>query len=910
MAAGWHAAADGSDWAAIDGDAVEWGQAADSDTELSGPDPPQPADPGPPHIVREQPGSPGDNELTDGDELHPKRMGKFIMALCQDLDGNLWVGTEDTGVWRFSPNAENGRRWAQFARERTNGKPEPAGPTLPAQSADADCLGDNVAYALACDKLGRVWVGHLNHGVSVFDGAAWRNYDLLTGPLGERVFAIATSPADGDVWIATNAGLTRYRLQADAWTHYTRADGLPSDAIQCLALDDKGTIYAGTQCDGLAICEPARVDGKLEYKAWRVAAAPLATDDRPPVAACGDGLPTNLLNDVLAARDGPVHLATPVGLATSRDRGRTWTYLRGQDWEAKAKGFYKPPSDADLNKAAETAKTRTLLSEDFVTCLTEHESGNLWIGHREKYCEAFDPHKGILRAPPGSLSVDQPAAPKKADGKAKVAPLDYVTRILAYRGGYLAATYGRGLVRLTAPAAAAPTPPAAAAARNRPAAFPSPAAPPGLGELNALLAASMKISPASSGSKTAQPSPGVGSSPSKNTPLVVALPDDWRTEGDWLGRYGRHWACCCAICSPSDYLWGAGQAAVQYDARIGPHCQDNDSIRYWINWLYTDNRCCLEMPPVYYQSRIANGSTKGGKPRREAEWNDNSEVYPRTHEGPDLYCTLAVPRGTYVLSLYDHNKDGHEGPNRFRDNLVSIRLHAAGRALDDIDGFEQQPELARARIRDFWEGVWKRFLVQGPVQLTVRVSRMGSFNSQLTGVMLDPMEETPPPYFAASDDPLCAPSGTGVRASGVPSRAAPPSAGGDLAASVRAGLDALDELRVRHPEQWAACSRRSYALLLQAARQGPPSVAGPDPLGKPLVAAKLRGTCKYYCGLFPDWERDQTACGLTPAREIERALRWDGTRDMSGHGSEAVKQWLAQFEEAARFAVRIMVFTP
>jgi ABC-type uncharacterized transport system permease subunit len=25
--------------------------------------------------------------------------------------------------------------------------------------------------------------------------------------------------------------------------------------------------------------------------------------------------------------------------------------------------------------------------------------------------------------------------------------------------------------------------------------------------------------------------------------LVVALPDDWRTQGDWLGRYGRYWAC-------------------------------------------------------------------------------------------------------------------------------------------------------------------------------------------------------------------------------------------------------------------------------------------------------------------------------------------------------------------------------
>ncbi len=72
--------------------------------------------------------------------------------------------------------------------------------------------------------------------------------------------------------------------------------------------------------------------------------------------------------------------------------------------------------------------------------------------------------------------------------------------------------------------------------------LPTPAGPPPLDELNGLLAK-------------------LGTVPTLKTlaPSVVALPDDWRTQGDWLGRYGRYWACCCAICSPQNYVWGMGK---------------------------------------------------------------------------------------------------------------------------------------------------------------------------------------------------------------------------------------------------------------------------------------------------------------------------------------------------------------
>ena len=124
------------------------------------------------------------------------------MALARDAGGDVWVGTEGNGVWQFNADESTNGAWRQFTV--TNG------------------LGDNYAYSLAVDQQGRVWAGHLNHGVSVYNGEHWTNYDVPFGPIGERVFKIAVCPLDGDVWIGTSAGLTRYSVSKDTWTHFTR----------------------------------------------------------------------------------------------------------------------------------------------------------------------------------------------------------------------------------------------------------------------------------------------------------------------------------------------------------------------------------------------------------------------------------------------------------------------------------------------------------------------------------------------------------------------------------------------------------------------------------------------------------------------------------------------------------------
>jgi len=95
-----------------------------------------------------------------------KQAGKFITALERDDRGRVWIGTEDEGVLVCDPAGDGKLR----------------------QFTTTDGLGDDNAYALACDGQGRVWAGNLRHGVSVYNGvfynqllrrSIWRRFNMF-----------------------------------------------------------------------------------------------------------------------------------------------------------------------------------------------------------------------------------------------------------------------------------------------------------------------------------------------------------------------------------------------------------------------------------------------------------------------------------------------------------------------------------------------------------------------------------------------------------------------------------------------------------------------------------------------------------------------------------------------------------
>ena len=470
--------------------------------------------------------------------LPDKNEAGFILSLTQDGRGDIWAGTEDKGVWQFQSQTQ---KWRNFRVK--------------------DGLGDDNAYAVAVDSVGRVWCGHLNHGVSVWNGQKWRNYPVGAGPLGERITAISVSPVDGDVWIAHNAGLTRYSEKSKTWNHYTRTDGLASTDISALTFDSLGNLYVATQTDGLLIGR-----GDDDYANWTQIKAAGAMPD----SVEGAGLPSNFINDVMVSDFDVIYAATSNGLARSQDFGASWTFLRGRDWKDKLKGLYEPRAPREWPDGF----TKELLREDYVTNIAEDAQGSLLLSYRRKGFE--------IRRP----LVDRMTFSSTPEDDADNASFAYVSAILPLADGTsLLGTYGDGLLHGARQPAFSPTaeeqrnygnrrnwrlPPAP----TRVPELPATASAPTLDELKNLTVR-------------------VLAAPASEAPIAAALPDDWNTQGDWLGRYGRDWAALCAMLSPRDYIWGAGSEKIDYNLRVDPRQKDN-ALRYWVHWVSTDNPRALD----------------------------------------------------------------------------------------------------------------------------------------------------------------------------------------------------------------------------------------------------------------------------------------------------------------------------
>ena len=624
-----------------------------------------------------------------------------VTALARQSNGRLWVTTEDGGVWSYEEGAPPATRWKQFMAK--------------------DGVGDDSAYAVAVDKQNRVWVGTQSHGVSVWNGKGWKNYDMLDGPLGERIFALAVCPTDGDVWIATNAGLTRYSSSKDSWSYITRADGLPSDQVQDLAFDALGNLLVGTQCEGVAIASAA--DG---YKNWRSVKGP----EQMPTSPKGTGLPSNLINAVLVARDGTFYVGTTTGLAWSCDKGHTWSYVRGQDYAAKVRGLLDGPL------AGWKEEPGALLAEDYVSCLAQDGAGHLWVGHWRAGDEVLDVPSG-----PSASGIKKVLDQEGSGLVRAILPMTSAAPLLArYDEGVGQSLIGAGSASATSSTkpvqsrtlmrtAALATEPVQAKAHS---VFPPVAAAPTIDELRNLLKKMSAFSDA------LQPGD------------AAFVSEDWRTRGDWVGRYGRYYATLGAIQAPFDDTYASLMPFPEVVPQLGPHIQDADSIRRWIHWVKTEDGRTLYDPFLGY--------------RRQAEWDDHGEVYPATFEGPDLWSSLQVPPGTWRISSYFVNKDGNIGDNRARDYLLELRhettpLPPYPAPKDDeqvtgewlqlhfgayyaartkiIEATQKTPPLATARVRDFWGGVHKSFVVQGPATYWLRVARGGSLDTIMSSIMWD-----------------------------------------------------------------------------------------------------------------------------------------------------------------------------
>ncbi|MDR2641249.1 MAG: hypothetical protein LBC74_00480 [Planctomycetaceae bacterium] len=619
---------------------------------------------------------------------------KFIFALISDGNGGAWIGAEDDGV--FHCNVDG--KISQFTTK--NG------------------LGDNNGYALAIDKLGRLWVGHLHSGVSVFNGKEWKNYDVADGPIGERIFDIEICPKDGDVWMATSAGITRYKVDTDEWEHFTREDGLLEDQASALAFKNDGTLIVGTQCHGLAIFTRNPLNGNYRFSNNIIAPYRFGPNNCSPVplVPMGNNLPThlsnlpsNLINDIIVTKNSEVEtiwIATNAGLVKLNNDFSKLDFWRGKDYADKVRGLYGG-SPKDWKQVPKEIMDQ-LLPEDYLTCLAEDEQGVIWIGTRQN----------------GFAIADQKTR-ANASSRGMGLPDNFVTKILHLgNGNYWIGSNGGGVVMPVKPFKLVDRKPLNtrfnngkifSVAQNNFPKLPSKIKPPTIDELKLMQTKLDKL-------KT--PLPKI---------YAAYLGEDWKTQGNWMGRAFRNWAIMCGASSPCN-LYISHSLICEVYPFIGPNCTKNDDVRNWVHWISTDNPRSLWNPFA--------GS------RRQSEWDDHGEAYPISVDGPDVWYILKIRHeGVFKVGMYFFNKDGHSGMNRLRDYTIEF-YHSSTANYDKREDrktlaklgeltVRRTKQLARCRVRDFWGGTHKQFVVTGPTNYIVKIRRNYSYNTIISAVTVD-----------------------------------------------------------------------------------------------------------------------------------------------------------------------------
>jgi signal transduction histidine kinase/ligand-binding sensor domain-containing protein len=275
----------------------------------------------------------------------PSAVRRFqALAMVQDRDGNVWIGTDAHGLLRL-----NSRGFAALQ--------------------EGDALLRPAVTALFEDWEGNLWIGHAggierlrdsafvtysspeglptDGGNPVFvdslnrtwfppvAGGLWWIKDEKRGRVTndgldrDVVYSIAGKP--GELWLGRqHGGLTQLRFNGPSFIaqSFTQSDGLAQNSVYSVYVAHDGAVWAGTLSGGVSVLR----DGK--FKSYTIE----------------DGLASNTVASMLETPDGTMWFATPGGLSA----------LTGGHWRSFS--------------------VKDGLPSENVNCLLQDSTGVLWAG--------------------------------------------------------------------------------------------------------------------------------------------------------------------------------------------------------------------------------------------------------------------------------------------------------------------------------------------------------------------------------------------------------------------------------------------------------------------------------------------------------------------------------------------------
>ena len=176
------------------------------------------------------------------DATNPRSISKgSIMGINEDRTGTLWFAS-----WGGGLNAYD-RETDQFTRYQHN-------------PADPHTLSNNQVITVVEDRAGELWIGTMGGGLNKFNRESKRftRYHHVSTEPQSLVHDSVTSICEGrtgTLWIGTLGGLDKFDRKKDQFTHYTTANGLPSELIWGILEDGRGRLWLST-ANGLSRFDP------------------------------------------------------------------------------------------------------------------------------------------------------------------------------------------------------------------------------------------------------------------------------------------------------------------------------------------------------------------------------------------------------------------------------------------------------------------------------------------------------------------------------------------------------------------------------------------------------------------------------------------------------------------------------
>lgn len=166
---------------------------------------------------------------------HPDRNNSLIentvRSLCEDQEGNLWIGTRSKGVTLIKKDGQ----YQHFQHHP--------------QSAAS--IRSNYIKKILSDTQGIVWIGSQN-GLDRYDPRQGGIQRMGDSSLNTGVYGMAEDK-ETNIWLATWNGISKYNRRLQKIESFDLSDVLTEQHVWTIFIDSKGLIWAGTEGGGIFI---------------------------------------------------------------------------------------------------------------------------------------------------------------------------------------------------------------------------------------------------------------------------------------------------------------------------------------------------------------------------------------------------------------------------------------------------------------------------------------------------------------------------------------------------------------------------------------------------------------------------------------------------------------------------------